>query len=283
MKPTCILAIAFAMIVTAFSVSPAPADEAGPTTGLKRVAAVDPASSAKSDLTIPLDMITAVIYPIRSATVGTEVRGIVDALNFKEGDLLEEGCVVAEVSKQRYTAVYGEFKGNYKAICEALDQSKEELTTQEALYNNRAATFDDLTKSKFQVRILEARKEEASHKLKQAEQNMNACVIRAPFTGFLAVRYHEPYEAIENLEKIFEVVDTTKVYARANWPESRLSELEIGKKAIFTYQGREYPGEIAKISTLIDPASKSKRVHVTIDNKDQKLNVGMSGNLAVVQ
>jgi hypothetical protein len=93
------------------------------------------------------------------------------------------------------------------------------------------------------------------------------------------VLYHQPFETVDNLEKVYELVDTTKVYARVNWPESRLSEVAQGKRAVFTYGGTNYEGAIEKVSSLIDPASKSKRVHVLIDNPDGKLQVGMSGTL----
>jgi hypothetical protein len=71
------------------------------------------------------------------------------------------------------------------------------------------------------------------------------------------------------------------VYARANWPESRLSELGLNKKAVFHYGDKAYEGVIEKISSLIDPASKSKRIHILIDNPQAKLEVGMSGSVSL--
>jgi RND family efflux transporter MFP subunit len=225
------------------------------------------------------ETLNAVIYPFQSATVGTEVRGIVDLINYKEGDRVARGSVVAEISRARYTAVVGEFRGNYEAIVRSLDRAREELAIQEQTYEKRASTFDDLSKARAQVRVLEARKEEAEFKLKQAELNLKSCVLTAPFSGLIGVLYHQPFETVDNLEKVYELVDTTKVYARVNWPESRLSEIALGKRAVFTYGGTDYEGAIEKVSSLIDPASKSKRVHVLIDNPDGKLQVGMSGAL----
>ncbi|MBI4963397.1 MAG: efflux RND transporter periplasmic adaptor subunit [Desulfomonile tiedjei] len=225
--------------------------------------------------------ISAVIYPYQSATVGTEVRGIVDSVNFKEGDSVSKGSVVAEISKARYASMVGEFRGNYDAVVRSLNRAREELTVQEELYDKRATTYDDLLKARSQVQVLEARKEEALNKLKQAELNLDACVLKAPFSGTVAVLYHEPFEAVDNLEKVFGLIDTAKVYARANWPESRLSELATGKKAAFHYEGKAYEGVIEKISSLIDPASKSKRVHILIDNPKGKLEVGMSGAVSL--
>jgi RND family efflux transporter MFP subunit len=247
--------------------------------------ATTPAELAKPDADIAVsrpDTVTAVVYPFKSATVGSEVRGILDVINFKEGEPVKEGAVVAEVSKARYTAIVGEFHGNYEAVIRTLSRAREELAVQEELFEKRSNTLDDVQKARSQVTVLEARKEEAEFKLKQADLNLVACIIKAPFTGNIAVLYHEPFETVDNLEKVFGVIDTSKVYARANWPENRLSELAVGKKAVFRYGQNEFQGAIEKISSLIDPASKSKRVHVLIDNSDARLQVGMSGTLTLV-
>jgi membrane fusion protein, multidrug efflux system len=152
---------------------------------------------------------------------------------------------------------------------------------QDELFRKRATTYDEVLKARSQVEVLESRQDEALHKLKQAEINLKACILSAPFSGAIAVLYHQPFEMVDNLEKVFEIVDTSKVYARVNWPESRLKELGIGKKAVFQYAGETFDGVIEKISSLIDPASKSKRVHVLLDNAAGKLQVGMSGTLTL--
>jgi RND family efflux transporter MFP subunit len=244
-----------------------------------------PASLSPPDPLQPVntDRINGVIYPFRAATVGSEVRGIVDLINAKEGQPVKEGDVIAEISKARYEAIVGEFRGNYDAVVRTLERAKEDLALQERLYERRAATFDDLSKARSQARILESRKEEAEHKLKQAELNLKACVLTAPFTGNITVLYHEPAEPVDNLEKVFGVIDTSKVYARVNWPEARLSELAVGKKAVFHYDGKTYEGTVDKIASLIDPGSKSKRIHILIDNPDGRLQVGMSGAVNLVE
>ncbi len=238
----------------------------------------DYAGLGKEDLGISSpEKISAVIYPYQSCTVSTEVRGIIDFMKFKEGDTVDHGVVIAEISRARYEALVGEFRGNYEAVERTLERAKENVAIQEELYSKRACMYDDVVKARSEVSILSARKEEADFKLKQAKLNLEACIIRAPFSGNISVLYHEPYEAVENLEKLFGVIDTSKVYARVNWPEARLGELEIGKKAAFHYDGRTFEGKVEKVSSLIDPASRSKRVHVLLDNPDGKLQVGMSG------
>ncbi|MDQ7782089.1 MAG: efflux RND transporter periplasmic adaptor subunit [Desulfomonilaceae bacterium] len=223
--------------------------------------------------------VNAVIYPYQSATLGSEVRGIVDRINFQEGDPVSAGALLAEVSPAKYEAVHGEFKSNEEAIARTLAEARSNLRIREDLYQNRACTQEDVDASRFQVQVLEARYEEAKFKTEQSRLNLQACRIKAPFSGLIAVRYRDSHETVDFLEKILEVVDISKVYARANWPEAGIPQLAIGKRAYFSYRGKSYEGKIARIAPLIDPASKSKRVHVLLENPDNRLEVGMSGSV----
>ena len=223
--------------------------------------------------------VSAVIYPIRSATVPSEVRGLVDRIDYKEGDNVEQGAVVAEISKDRHKAIVDEFLGNLNVAITSLEKAQEDYKVQKELHDKRAATFQDVIKAKYDVKTLEAQVQQAEAKLKQARLNLEACVVNAPFKGKIAVLYKNPNEAIDNLEKVFELVDACQVYARANWPESRLAEIELGKTASFVYKGKTFEGVIQKMSPLIDPASKTKRISVLINNPDDALQIGMSGSL----
>lgn len=225
------------------------------------------------------NLVNAVIYPYQSATLGSEVRGILDVISFNEGEAVPAGAVVAEVSKAKYEAIHGEFKSNEEAVSHSLQEARKSLKVLEELYDNRAATQEDVDSARSQVSILEARYEEAKFKTTQARLNLQSCRIKAPFSGFVAVRYRDPHETVDYLEKVVEVVDISKVYARANWPESRIPELALDKPAVFHYRGKTWKGKIAKIASLIDPASKSKRVHVLLENPDKTLEVGMSGSV----
>lgn len=273
------------LAVLTVSASPALADgTARLEAGSMRVASTpqEGSAAAKNEPLIqPEDsnLVNAVIYPCQSATLGSEVRGIVDVINFNEGEPVPAGALVAEISKAKYEAIYGEFKSNEEAIGRSLEEARKNLKVQEQLYDNNATTMEDVDAARFQARILEARYEEAKFKTAQARLNLQACRLKAPFSGLVAVRYRDPHETVDYLEKVIEIVDTSQVYARANWPEARIPELALGKGAVFHYRGKTWKGEIAKIASLIDPASKSKRVNILLENPDKILEVGMSGSV----
>jgi multidrug resistance efflux pump len=109
---------------------------------------------------------------------------------------------------------------------------------------------------------------------------LESCEIKAPFSGYLAVRYKQPDETVERLEKVFALVDTSKVHAVANVPELMLDEFPKGKEAFFLLTPeKRFKGTVDRVGKLIDPKSRTKRVFLLINNSDNKLEVGMTGTM----
>jgi RND family efflux transporter MFP subunit len=221
-----------------------------------------------------------IINPYRSANMGAEVSGIIDKLNFEEGQLIKKGEVVVEISKKRYQLLVEKAEEAVRSLQTSLKVAQRDLELKEDLLANDATTRQEVLKAEADIEIARARLAEAKKDLKLARLNLEFCQICAPFTGYMAVRYKQQYEPVERLEKIFAIVDSAKVYAVANVPEDLVRKLKISDAAVFkSADGKIFSGEIAKIGKLIDPKSGSKRVYVLIDNSAGGLEVGMTGSL----
>jgi len=100
----------------------------------------------------------------------------------------------------------------------------------------------------------------------------------------LAIRYKEPFEAVAPLEKMFALVDSSKVFAVAYVPENLMPLFKKGAKAAFNDpSGRQFIGEVDKIEPIIDPKTGTQKVYVLMDNAEEQLGIGMSGSLESVQ
>ncbi len=164
----------------------------------------------------------AIIQPYRSATIGTEVAGIIEAFNFEEGDLVKQGQVVAEISKKRYTANMEKSRDRVKSLDLALKRARREVQVKEQLLAKGATTTQELLKAKAQAEITESEIDEARQILKLTQLDLKSCEVRAPFTGYINVRHRHEHEPVERLQPLFDLVDSEKVYAVANVPETTL-------------------------------------------------------------
>jgi RND family efflux transporter MFP subunit len=221
-----------------------------------------------------------VINPYQSANIGPEISGIIESLSFEEGDFVNKGDVIAEISKERYALLAEKARETVKALELDYARAQQDERLKQELFSFDASTRQELLKTQAEREILAAKLKEANAELKVALLNLSACSIRAPFSGYLAVRYKQPFEPVERLEKIVSMVDSSKVYAVANIGENLLVHFRKGTEAIFIDSyGHKFKGKVAKVGKLIDPKSKTKKVYLLIENSKGELEVGMTGSL----
>jgi RND family efflux transporter MFP subunit len=239
-----------------------------------------PESTRKADVRIE----AVVVNPYRSANVGSQVGGSIDRVHFDEGDFIKEGELVVEIDPKRYQLIADRAEERLKGLEVALKRAEEEVRLKGELLGLDATTRQELLKARAEMEVAQARVGEARRELDLAKYDLQCCKIKAPFAGYVAVRYKQPDETVERLEKVFALVDSSKVHAVANVPEILISEFPKGTKAAFTYSPeKRFSGTVDRIGKLIDPKSRTKRVYLLIDNSSGQLEVGMTGSLELVK
>jgi len=225
-----------------------------------------------------------IINPFRAAAVGAEIGGLIDKYKFEPGDLVKEGQTIVEISKKRYTLVARKAEERLKAIRLALSRAQKQKEIKETLLSMDASTVQEIEKAEAELEMTKHKLQETEIELEQALLDLEACQVKAPFTGYLAVRQKEAYEVVAPLDKLFTIVDSAKVYAVANVPENLLQHFEKGAKAAFHHSsGRQFLGEVDRIEPIIDPKTDTQKVYVLIDNAQENLGIGMSGSLESVK
>jgi RND family efflux transporter MFP subunit len=225
-----------------------------------------------------------VINPFRIAAVAAEVGGLIDRFYFEPGDFVREGDTIVEISKKRYDLAVRKAQENVSALRSALSRATKDKEIKQKLVEMDASSMQELLRAEAEVEITEHRVQEAELALEQANLDLKACQVKAPFTGYLAIRHKEAYESAAPLEKLFTLIDSAKVYAVAFVPESLMRHFEKGTEAVFNHpSGKRFVGKVDRIEPVIDPKTDTKRVYVLIDNSDGQLGIGMIGALESVK
>jgi RND family efflux transporter MFP subunit len=157
--------------------------------------------------------------------------------------------------------------------------AEEKLSLAEELLSHEWGTRRILIEAKENLAVARLELAQAEKDLTLAQRALSACSVKAPFTGYLAVRHKRPHEAANRLDNLFFLLDVSQVYAAVNIKESELAGYKIGAEAVFKDRsGKEYIGKVTKIAPIINPASHTARVYVLIGNKDKALRAGMTGH-----
>jgi membrane fusion protein, multidrug efflux system len=225
---------------------------------------------------------SAIIAPYRSAEIAAEARGVIEAIHFKEGDSVPKGQVVILISKKRYELAERRAVNTVKAAEIDLKRAHEEVQLKEQLLSNKATTSTEALKAKGDQEIAQYRLEEAKIALELARLDLESCEVKAPFSGRIAVSYKEPFESVDYSQRLFVIVDKSKVYAIASVAETDLSDFAIGRRATFVTPIRKkqsFVGTVERVGALLDSRSGAKKVYVVIDNSSGQLEIGMTGSL----
>ena len=107
--------------------------------------------------------------------------------------------------------------------------------------------------------------------------------IRAPFSGVVIRVAAAPGDVVEAGSELFSVADLSTVYVQAQVYEKDLGQVHAGQTAsisIDSYPGEHFTGQVASISDLIDPQTRTATVRCQVANPGARLKLDM---LASVQ
>jgi RND family efflux transporter MFP subunit len=223
-----------------------------------------------------------IITPFRSADVGSQVAGIVESVCFEEGDRIEEGQLVLAISKDRYLLAAKKAEQRVRSLEVDQDFAKKEAEIARELFREQSASRQELLRAEKSLESFTFQLEEARIELQRARRDLDDCQVKAPFNGYMAKRFLQPYEAVKSLDKLFSIVDSEKVYAVAHVPQEMLDQFKKGARAKFLHpSGKQFDGVVERAGKLIDPKTRAKKVYLLIDNPHTSLEIGMTGALVL--
>jgi cobalt-zinc-cadmium efflux system membrane fusion protein len=98
--------------------------------------------------------------------------------------------------------------------------------------------------------------------------------LRAPFTGRVIMRNLTRGEVVEINQKLFTVADLSDVWVVGNVPEKDVrfihKDQSVEVRAL-AYPGEVFAGTITYVGDMLDPATRTMRLRVTVPNPHKKL------------
>jgi len=151
-----------------------------------------------------------------------------------------------------------------------LNRDREQLTVQavsQATIDNDEA---DLRSKKAQVAQMQATLEKKT--------------ILAPFAGRLGITTVAPGQYLNAGDKIVSLQAINPIYLDFYLPQQQISRISRGQAVTVTtdaWPGREFPGKISALNSMVDPATRNIQVEATISNPDRALLPGMYAKVSV--
>ena len=240
----------------------------------------------KSTLKLPGEI---VFNPDRIVQVVPRLAGVVVAVNFEPGQVVQKGDVLAVIESQMLADLHSQFLAAQRRLALArtvYDREKqlweEKISAKQdylaaELVLNEAKIAADLTAEK--LRALGVRPETGVR-----AKELTRYEILAPISGLIISRTVALGAALKDDVTIFTVADMSTVWTAVTVYPKDLSVVRIGQKAVVKATAFDVEGEgtIAYITTLIAGQTRTATARVVLDNQDGRWHPGMFVNVELV-
>lgn len=108
--------------------------------------------------------------------------------------------------------------------------------------------------------------------------------VKAPVSGVVTQRTVSLGRMVDAQTTLFEIVDTSSMWAEIAVPEAELATVKVGAKVVISVDGlsgREYRGTIATFAPLVDPQSRTVKARVKLANPGGLLRANMYGQARI--
>lgn len=203
-------------------------------------------SKDRLDLSFP-----AIIEASKSSILAFQVGGRIESFPVLEGRQVRKGAVIARLGQRRYRTALSSARADY-ANAQSEYQSAVSLLREDAI-------------AKITVDQRRAKRDVAKANLDSAREDLSDTILRAPFSGMLAIRHVEPFANVQAGTDIVTLQSTGTVEASVSIPAGLLSNL-AGAPFSGTYvvlnaaPDVKIPGHFRSATTQADAQSQTFQV-----------------------
>jgi multidrug efflux system membrane fusion protein len=239
------------------------------------------ANAKQGDIGVYLDSI-GTVTPVYTASITSQVNGIVTAVHYKEGQLVRKGDSLIDIDARPYEASLLQAQGTLERDTNLLAQSKMDLQRYHDAWDRNAIpkqTLDDQDKLVLQqqgtIKI-----DEGVVRFDQIQ--VDYCHIVSPITGRVGLRLVDPGNVVQSsggltLAVVTQIQPITVIFTV---PEDNLGQVQarLRKNAKLTVDAFDRSalkqvasGMLLTLDNQIDTTTGTVKARASFDNKDAAL------------
>lgn len=256
--------------------------------------AIEVAPVARGQLRVPREFpATVQSNENELAEVTTLIRGRVVKVHVNVGQDVKKDTLLAML----HSTDLGVAEGAYLKAAAKLHEAELAYERARDLHEHKAVSLAELQRREAEMKTARAEARETQNRLEllgvprqeverlDREHTIKADVpLRAPFDGRVIMRNITRGEVVETNQKFFTVADLSDVWVVGNVPEKDVQFIRKDQKVnviVSAYPHAIVPGTITYIGDVLDPATRTMRLRVTVLNPDRLLKPEMFATVLV--
>jgi len=263
----------------------------------------------------PIEIPSALIKPIEQVDVPAREAGVLATVNVEEGQMVEEGELLAQIVDTEARIARDRVKGeleiarrnaendvNTRFAKKSVEVAKAELKRSMESIETYAKSISDSEMDRLRLvverAVLEVEQAEREFEIagftreikesdhQAAEEKVERCRIAAPLGGVVVQVNRRRGEWVEPGEKVVRILRLDRLRAEGFLKAQHLSHDLKNRQVELTVDlpgdpGAEFPGRVVFLSPEIDPVNSQVDIWVEINNEDLRLRPGMRAKLTI--
>ncbi|WP_083572044.1 efflux RND transporter periplasmic adaptor subunit [Salegentibacter echinorum] len=193
-----------------------------------------------------------IIYP--------EYSGILSEVRVKEGQNIKKGQVLAKIDDG--------------GLSSELAQLETNANLAKTTYERQKRLWDQNIGSEIQYLETKANYEGLKSSVNRLKAQLEKTVVRAPFSGIIDEVFTEEGEVVSpGQNRLFQLVNLSDMYIKAEVPESYLNHISKGTEVLVDISSlnKDFEGKIRRVGNTINPNNRSFTIEVAIPNEQGKI------------
>lgn len=223
---------------------------------------------------------TGDLYPLKQATISSEVSAIVKKVLVQEGQFVIKDQVLAILDNVDLRQALSEQEAQLSVAKVKFVLDKTKLQRQKLLLAQgfiSKIAFDEL-RANYQASLENINQQQAS--VIRAKQQLSNTIIKAPFSGYIYQKNVDAGQLVNISSKLFALANLDILQIKAAIPSNYINQIKVNQDVLFKLgtklgtDGQQYQGKVTFINPIAEVGTRSYYVYINFNNRNLKLNAG---------
>lgn len=228
-------------------------------------------ANVKSQVWYPQIAAIGTFVAEEGVNITTQVAGVVQSINFKSGDYVDQGTTLVQLDPRVLAATAAQSKAKYDLAL--------------ATYNRDSKLFKTDAISAQTLETNKANMDAAKAQMDEDQANLEQATITAPFSGRIGIRQINIGQYVQPGDNVVSLQSVDPILVDFSLPEVYLHTIQVGDQVLVTtsaYPGQTFSGKITALNSTLDSDTRTLGIRAELPNKNQLLLPGMYADIKVV-